>query len=292
MPGNSNHHIVICNWNKKGAKVVRELYNSEALLDTGIIVLLDKRPVKEKQMRENSSHEYSNVEFRECNPLSAESLEDANILNAKGVILLADENNQQPDTKSALIALAINSLWAKKIKHETNQTVKQEEEKRGENSSNNKKPYIVAEAVDYQMIEHLKNSGVEEIICSEDYGTGLLAQCVLNTKISSIYHDLLTYSESNEIYIIQDNEISKAVAGKKFTEIAELINKNRDPDNPAILLGLKRGDAIILNPKENWVAIREKKLPKFECFKEKDALIVMAFEYPKYLNKLICSLSS
>jgi len=292
MPGNINQHIVICNWNKKGEKIIKELYNSKALLNTGIIVLLDKRPGNEKELRKNNSHEYSNVEFRECNLLRSESLEGANILKAKGVILLADENNQQPDTKSALIALSINSLWARKIKDETKQTEKQEEG-RGESLRNYNKPYVVAEAIDYQMIEHLKNSGVEEIICSEDYGTGLLAQCILNKRIVTVYHDLLTYTKwTNEIYIIQDKEISKAVTGKKFTEIAEFINNNRDPDNPAILLGLKRGDGIILNPKENGVAVKEKKLPKFERFKEKDALIVMAFEYPKYLNKLICSMSS
>ena len=87
------------------------------------------------------------------------------------------------------------------------------------------------------------------------------------------------------MYLIKWDKISEnlheKIKGKSFKEVAEFLNKNRNSQNPVILVGVKRGNRVILNPKEDWEGPKEE---KFERFEEGDALIVMAFEYPD-LNK-------
>ncbi|MCD5383425.1 hypothetical protein LR066_01515 [candidate division WOR-3 bacterium] len=96
--------------------------------------------------------------------------------------------------------------------------------------------------------------------------------------LAFFHRELLTYSEdTNGIYIITEDKFPKAIIGKTFEETAEMFYRNRDPVNPAILIGVRREDRIILNPKEKRTGQKDK---KFERFEEGDALIVIAFNLP------------
>ena len=256
MPNNVKEHFVICNWNKKGERIVRELHSPLAAPNVPIIVLTEARPENEEVLRSAYPDEFSNVEFRLGDPTQYEVLRHARVDTADGVMILSDYNASDPDAKSVMVALAINGV-CKNI---------------------GRRPYIVAESVNHRKVNHLKEAGVDEVICATDYGIGILVQSLLYSKLSEVYRQLLTYSEdTNEFYELSFGEIMKAVDGKvtikdkSFRYIMGLFNRHRNSKNPIIVIGIKRKGKIILNPRVN---------DGTDVFKEGNGLIVMAYKHP------------
>lgn len=246
MPQGLESHIVMCNWNDRGDRIIKELHSPLAAPDTDIIVVSEAE-IDETELRKNP--EYERVYFVKSDPTSHEVLKRAQAHHARSVIILSDDTCSDPDARTALIALAITKL---------EQDVKQ-------------KPHIVAEITSPQKIRHLIDAGVDEWVCSANYGLGILAQAALYGKLSEVYQQLLTYSkETNEIYLIDSEKYPQQFLGKRFQEIADILNNHRDPANPAILIGIKRDDRIVLNPKKD----------EFDVFRQGDSLIVMSFDQP------------
>ncbi len=216
--------------------------------------MITERDVNERELR--VSQEYEKVFFIESDPTLHEVLKRARAHLATSVIILADEDFPDPDAKTALIALALTKL-TKDIP---------------------KKPHVIAEVMNHHKIAHLLDAGIDEWVCSTDYGLGILAQSALYGKLSEVYQQLLTYSkDTNEIYMVDSRHYPQRFLGKRFPEVADLLNASRNPENPAILLGVKRGDRVILNPREK----------EFDVFQPGDSLIVVAFDPPDltYLEK-------
>ena len=46
--------------------------------------------------------------------------------------------------------------------------------------------------MNHRKSQHLKDAGVDEVVCAMDYGLGILAQCALHAKLSDAYNHLLT----------------------------------------------------------------------------------------------------
>lgn len=261
----AQNHILICNWSRKGEKIIKELHSLLAVPDTDIIVLSNPRPGNEQWLREHFRKEYSNVEFREGTPVFYEALKGAGAHKAMGIIILSNPGSADPDAEAVLITLAISTIWKKSL--EENSSDKEDQKKKI------KKPRITVEVQDPAKMRHMKDAGADDLICAEDYAIGILSQSAINEKLSDVYHSLLTYCEgTNEIYIIDKPEISQWMRGKTFTEISMLFLENRLKHNPAILLGFRRENKIMMNPKEDIK------------FSEKDALIVLAYDIPDVME--------
>jgi len=261
MPAKTSNQIVICNWNEGGDKVVRELHSSVAEPETDIVVITDKT-INEEELRK--SKEYEKVYFIRSDPTLHDVLKAARVPFAKSIIILADREEPDPDAKTALIALAITNI--SKDKHY--------------------KPNVIAEAINHRKIEHLNNAGAGEIICASDFGLGIIAQCALTGKLSKAYQQLLSYTDdTNELYILDGENLPKTddgepiFKGMSFGQASEYFNSNRNLENPAILVGVQRGERVILNPMENWPGPEEE---KFKTFEKGDKLVVMAFEKPDF----------
>lgn len=250
MPKDIDRHILICNWNSGGDRVIKELHASESFPETEILIITQSE-VNEEELR--TAKEYEKVYFVKGNPTFSDALHSARIHLARSVIILANPNASDPDAESALIALAISKLTQK----------------------NEHKPHIVAEAVNHRKIEHLKNAGVDEVVCATDFGLGIIAQSAVYSKLTDIYQELLSHSSGNEFYIIKDKGVSEAICGKKFENVAKAFLNFRNTDNPLILVGIKRDNSIVLNPRAGHKTER-----KFATFKERDSLIVMSFIKP------------
>ena len=250
MPQGLESHIVICNWNDRGDRIIKELHSPLAAPDTDIIVVSEAE-INETELRKNP--EYERVYFIKSDPTSHEVLKRAQSHLARSVIILSDDTCSDPDAKTALIALAITKL---------EQDAKQ-------------KPHIVAEITSPHKVRHLLDAGVDEWVCSANYGLGILAQAALYGKLSDVYQQLLTYSEeTNEIYLVDSKKYPQQFLGKRFQEIADILNSHRSSKNPAILIGIKRDNRVILNPKED----------EFDVIKHGDSLIVMSFDQPDLRN--------
>lgn len=256
MPRDLTNHILICNWNERGDNIIKELHASDAEPDTELIVVCKDKPPNETELRKTFKA-YERAYFVESDPQFHEVLKAARVYQAKGVLILADEESPDPDAKSALIALAIKRIC---------------------DDLGVQKPRIVAEVKNHRKIEHLKDAGTDEVICAADFGLGILAQSILHARLSDVYNRLLSYGpETNELYMVEGDRFPHILVGKTFKEAVDVMNRNRSPDNPVILLGIRRGNEIILNPKESWSRPEEE---IFETFQESDAVIVMAFSLP------------
>jgi voltage-gated potassium channel len=246
VPKGIERHIIMCNWNDRGDRIIKEIHSSLAEPETEIVVITDKE-INEEELRSSSA--YEKVYFIRSDPTLHDVLRKARAHLAKSIIILAHSDCSDPDAMTALISLAITKL----------------------EKGLPRKPHIVAEVMNHHKIQHLLDAGVDEWVCSTDYGLGIIAQCALYGKLSEVYQQLLTYSkETNEIYMVQPDKYPSSLVGKDFRELTRIIAVNRNEENPAVLLGVKRDDKVMLNPKTY----------EFEVLQEGDALIVMAFDQP------------
>ena len=68
--------------------------------------------------------------------------------------------------------------------------------------------------------------------------------------------------------------------GKTFAECAQMLYEKRDNHNPVVLLGIRRKDQVMLNPRAGKGGLDG------ECvILQDDALIVMAFTAPNLRKK-------
>jgi Trk K+ transport system NAD-binding subunit len=228
-------------------------------------------------------------------------------LTAKSIILLADEQTQNPDEKNALIALAVKHLED------------EDDEKNTTKHGVSKDIRVIAELSDNSRSAYLTNAGADEVI-GKNYSAGIIAQTAIFKGMSLMFNNLLTYSNNtNEIYFIGSDNYPENWQGQTFDELSDTIakyystqankvavrcqcpnvaseacnkrkkcykNSNCKINNcslikrekkPLLLLGIKLSDKnshstalserIVLNP------IRE----KFDKLSQGDALIIMSY---------------
>ncbi|AFY62047.1 TrkA family potassium uptake protein [Synechococcus sp. PCC 6312] len=240
-------HIIICNWNLKAVAILQQLIeaNKQHQREIVIISTADVKLPEDLQTR-------SDIYLIQADPTHHATLAKYGATQAKSVILLADEDSESPDAKNALIALAIKHL----------------EEAPGLEQH----IHVVAELVNLDRQRHLKEAGVDEIISAREYSSGIIAQSALFKNMSVVYQQLLTYSEdTNEFYFIDPDRYPSQLIGKTFEELSQWINQysRKHPENPVLLLGVKRGNGeILLNPRHS----------SFQHLEAQDSLIVMAFK--------------
>jgi voltage-gated potassium channel len=250
MPKDVKDHIVICNWNVRGRRVIAELRHPEGRPDADIVVVDDKMVDEEELLRVPAFHKVYCIKE---DPIRHGTLARARVSLADTVIVLADTQGPDPDAKSAMIILALLS------------------------ECKERRPHIIAEVVNSDNSQHLKDAGANETICTAEIGVGILAHCAVNKQLSEVYKDLLTYSfEGNEIYIIPRSAFPDSFVGKTFAECAQMLYAHRDHTNPVILLGIRRQGKVIINPRQG---ARASESPEYRI-EEDDALIAMAFSAP------------
>ena len=243
-------HIVICNWNDKGIPIIRELH-AEIVKDRRPVVILSERADAGQLPEDGDLPEFQDVYLVKGDPASEVMLRRANVQFAYSAVVLADPaDGNLADAKSILIAMAVRSVCS---------------------DAGVPKTYVCVEGVAPQNVDHLQRAGADEIVSASDFAMMLLSQSALSHGLGTVYRDLLTVSgETNEIYILP---IPEDFIGKSFSELGAAMFRNRDPQNPVILIGAVRDEGILVNP-------QAEKLP---AFSEGDKAVVIAFERPSSL---------
>jgi Trk K+ transport system NAD-binding subunit len=253
--------ILVIGWNERAERVVREIFAGfESGLEVRTITVLSEQTVDTARLW--ADYESHGVTFVAGNPFDKRVLDRIGAHEASSILILADEKAEDPDGKTALIVLALRSLFR---------------EKALENP-----PYVAAEAINHRKIELIRDAGANDVVCHQDYGLGILAQSAFYHELSDVYYQLLTYGgETNEIYILgvdradgSRGDISEEIwlkhfQGKSFAEACAYFTTHRDSSNPAILLGIQRGQDVILNPRGQF------------SLQEGDRLIVTAWNRPR-----------
>jgi hypothetical protein len=273
---------VICNWNNKAEKVVDELFKSQydTKQDVQVAILAENRNQKIEELEKK----YEGFTMISGDPALHERLAEVNVHNAKSVIILAKDESQDPDAQTALIALAINQVCRSKAVDEY-----VEKNRLGggyldrleiEKKLEIKYPHIIADVLNHRKTRHLSDANVGEIVCSTDYGIGLLAQSAIHPGLVRVYDDLLRYTpEGNEFYLLEGTALPFDIKDYDFKDLTVWFEENfRGTDNPMILLGLMRNGEPILNPRK-----------PAEKLQPGDKLIILAYCSPRLTDFSKCA---
>lgn len=205
-------HIVICHWNSKAVNIIKELH-APVVKGKKTIVIIDKDI---GEMPKDS--EFDDVYAVHGDPTDDTTLKRANVAEAYSAIILANEDEREyADSKSILIALAIENI--------------------------NSKVYTCVEVLDSRNIVHFRRTTVDEIISVNEISEKMLSQASMNPGITNFFLELLTFQEEgNEVYRL---DLPKNYVGKTFRSLfVKLIEKR------IILTGLKHigSHAPLINP--------------------------------------------
>ncbi len=139
------------------------------------------------------------------------------------MVLTDDRQGEHADGKTILTCIAIRNIC------------------RGD-----KRPNVAVECRNPNNRHHLLKAGADEIISSDELGLRLLARTALFHGMTRVYQELLTVGrDANEMYLFP---VPEGLIGRDFVEIASMFVRHRDDKRSCLLIGIQRGDEMILNP--------------------------------------------
>ena len=104
------NHIVICNWNEKGLKIIKEAHAS-IIEDKRPIVIVSETADSIELSAEEDIPEFENVYLVNGDPTNKVILKRANVHQAHSVVILVNQEEREvADSKSILICMAIKSI--------------------------------------------------------------------------------------------------------------------------------------------------------------------------------------
>ncbi len=156
-------------------------------------------------------------------PTNEVILRRARVSKAHSIVVLSDDRQgDHADGKTILTCIALQNLC------------------KGSNAN------IAVECRNPANRHHLKKAGADEIISSDELGLRLLARTSLYHGMTQVYQELLSVGrDANEMYLI---DVPRELVGRDFVELASLFLRYRNDKRSCLLIGLQRGEEMILNP--------------------------------------------
>ena len=216
-------HLVLCNWSERGLPWIREVH-SKIIQDKRPVVIIHDKPEMIDLPDKQDDPAFNDVYIVKGDPTSEVILRRARVSRAHSIVVLADDRQgEHADGKTILTCIAIRNLC------QATTTVNVAVECRNVNNQH-----------------HLRKSGADEIISSDELGLRLLARTALFHGMTHIYQELLTVGrDANEIYSVT---VPPSLVGRDFVEIAGMFVRYRDDKRSCLLLGVQRGEEMMLNP--------------------------------------------
>ncbi len=216
-------HLVLCNWAPRGLEWIREVH-SKIITEPRPIVIIHDNPDEIDLPDKQDEPAFNDVYIVKGDPTSEVILNRATVAKAYSVVILADpREGKHADGKSILICISIRHIC------------------KGEHQ-----PNIVAECHNPGNRFHLLKAGAGEVVSSDALGLRLLARSALFHGMSQFYWELLTVRrDNNEVFLVPAPE---ELVGLSFVELSELFIRYRDDRRACLLIGIERGDEMIINP--------------------------------------------
>ena len=281
------NHILVINWNRRADLILKQICESPFARKNPICVLSFDKVEMDDTIKQDR-YRGTDIRWVVGDPLDKDCLAMIRAHYARSVLILANEEAEDPDAFTTLVGLAIHKL----VQEAKNRAISQ-----GETPS--EPPHVSAESLNHRKKALMKEAFIDEVVCSTDYGIGILAQTTISNDISRVYDRLLTFSaNTNEVRYVSRHDVDdnalwqEFIVGKKFKELSELFVQHRNPGNmPLLLIGVKRDYRFFLNPRpldEKEGLAEQKKienepdlmLHKFYKFHVKDMLVFLSFERP------------
>lgn len=166
-----DQHVVIVGWSKKTDIAVKEILDSDPIVEVVIVDQLRQSPI---------DLAYKRVQYIQGDPTEEETFEKANIQQAKAVIIFSDDSIQDPslkDAKALLVAITVERLAP-----HIHTTVEVATEKHVSNFS------------------HVK---VDEFILSQETISHLAVRSALYKGVSQVYSQLISRQHGEDLYKIE-----------------------------------------------------------------------------------------
>ncbi len=210
---NFENHIILCEWNYRAEIILKEL-RLETDLEKAPIVLIadiDRKPIKDKHL------------FFVRGEVCDETLQQANLLKAKTVIILGDENldYKQRDAKVILSTLTVESI--------------------------NKDAYTIVELINENNIKNCNRAKADEIIVSSKLSSNLISSAAINHGISRVISDIVTYEYGSQIFKIA---VPESEVGHLFIDVFMTMKQ----DFQSTVIAIQQGDdgKTISNPSPDY----------------------------------------
>jgi voltage-gated potassium channel len=218
-----DNHLVLCNWSPRGVEWIREVH-AKIVHEKRPVVIIHDTPDAIDLPDQQDDPAFCDVYIIKGDPTNEVALRRARVPWAHSVVVLTDEREgKHADGKSILTCIAVRNIC------------------RGD-----RQPNIAAECTNPSNRHHLKKAGADEIISSAELGLRLLARTALFHGMTQVYQELLTVGrDANEMYHFPAPE---NLVGKDFVELAGMFARYRGDKRSCLLLGIQRGNEMMLNP--------------------------------------------
>lgn len=197
MKYTGKNHIILIGWSDKSKLAIQEILKSDKSVDIVIIDDLEKAPMVEKQLY-----------YVRGDATDEETLFQANLPEAKGVIIFADQITQDNfaakdtllvDGKTLLIATAITSI-EKKLKSNI---------------------HVTAEVIYQKHIHLFKRVKVDEFIPTQEMISHAAVRSLFSHGVTNMYSELMSSQYEESMY-----EISKQAEWKTYRDaFKDLLDK-------------------------------------------------------------------
>src|SRR5262245_14463759 len=216
-------HLVLCNWGPRGLAWIREVH-SKIIQDKRPVVIIHDETEQIDLPDKQDDAAFNDVYIVKGDPTNEIILRRARVTTAHSVVVLVDERQgDYADGKSILTCIAIRDIC------------------RG-----GQEPNVAVECRNPENRHRLLKAGADEIISSDELGLRLLARTAIYHGMTRVYQELLTVGrDANEMYLYP---VPPELVGRDFVEISSMFLRYRDDKRSCLLIGLQRGEDMILNP--------------------------------------------
>ncbi len=216
-------HLVLCNWSERGLPWIREVH-SKIIQDKRPVVIIHDSPEAIDLPDRQDDAAFNDVYIVKGDPTNEVILRRARVPRAHSIVLLADDRQgEHADGKTILTCISIRNIC-----------------------KGDQVPNIAVECRNVNNRHHLLKAGADEIISSDELGLRLLARTALFHGMTRVYQELLTVGrDANEMYLLP---VPESLVGRDFVEVASMFVRYRDDKRSCLLIGIQRGDEMILNP--------------------------------------------
>ena len=207
------NHIILCQWNLRSQFILKELRLDSQTQEKPIVLIanIERKPVEDENL------------FFIKGEVSDETLNRANLITAKTVIILGDDSLDYTtrDAKVVLSTLTVESI--------------------------NPNAYTIVELVDPAYVQTCKRAKADQIIVSSELSSMLLAQEALNHGITQVVADILSFEDGNQLYKIP---IPKSKIGHSFIDV--FISMKQKYQSTVVALQKGSEGEVISNPPSEY----------------------------------------
>lgn len=209
-----DNHIIICEWNHRTRAVIKELRADVQTKEIPLVLIADieEKPIDDANL------------FFVRGTINEETLEKANLKNARTVVVLGDDSVETTarDAKVVLSTLTIESM--------------------------NPEVYTVVELVDKANERHCLRANADEIIVGSELSSHLIASAASDHGISKVISELLSSRYGNEFYSMP---VPEEMVGWKFIDVFIAMKTQSN----TTVLGVQKGSGgeFISNPDGDYL---------------------------------------